>query len=152
MKEADRMNGHLVFDLLGGKRAIGTEVKRELDFDKEIKRGFRPQVFVSFKTNTQLSNSVLSRVLGVSLRTIDRFVGVKGAARIKPAVSDRLYRTAKVVALAEDVLEDRGQALAWLSSKQRGLGDRMPFDLVETEAGTREVEEELQRIEHGFVA
>ena len=152
MKEADQMNGQLVFDLLGGKRAIGAEVKRELDFDKEIKRGFRPQVFVSFKTNTQLSNFVLSRVLGVSVRTIDRFASVKGKARIKPAVSDRLYRTAKVVALAEDVLEDRGQALAWLSSKQRSLGDRMPFDLVETEAGTREVEEELQRIEHGFVA
>ena len=146
------MSGQLVFDLLGGKRAIGTEVKRELDFDEEIRRGFRPQVFVSFKANTKLSNSVLSRVLGVSVRTIDRFVVVKGAARIKPVVSDRLYRTARIVALAEDVLEDRGQALEWLASKQKGLGNRMPFDLVETAAGTREVEEELQRIEHGFVA
>jgi len=146
------VSGQLVFDLLGGKRAIGTEVERELDFDKEIKRGFRSQVFVSFKANTRLPNSVLSRILGVSARTIDRLVVVKGATRIKPAVSDRLYRTAKVVALAEEVFEDRDQALRWLSSKQRGLGDRMPFDLVETEAGTREVEEELQRIEHGFVA
>ena len=146
------MSGQLVFNLLGGKRAIGAWVERELDFDKEIKRGFRPQVFASFKANTKLPNSVLSRVLGVSIRTIDRFVVAKGAARIKPAVSDRLYRTAKIVALAEDVLEDRGQALAWLSSKQRGLGNRVPFDLVETEAGTREVKDELQRIEHGFVA
>ncbi|MBI1989067.1 MAG: DUF2384 domain-containing protein [Betaproteobacteria bacterium] len=107
---------------------------------------------MSFKANTRLPNSVLSRILGVSARTIDRLVVVKGASRIKPAVSDRLYRTAKVVALAEEVFEDRDQALRWLSSKQKGLGDRMPFDLVETEAGTREVEEELQRIEHGFVA
>ena len=146
------MSGTLLFDLLGGQRAIGAKVERELDFDAVIKRGFRPQVFVSFKTNTNLSNSVLSRVLGVSVRTIDRFALLKGSTRIKPAVSDRLYRTAKIVALAEGVIEDRGQALEWLSSKQRGLGDRMPFDLIETEAGTREVEEELQRIEHGFVA
>ena len=139
-------------NLLGGHRAIGTKVERELDFDEVIKEGFRSQVFVSFKANTKLSNSVLSRVLGVSVRTIDRFVVLKGATRIKPAVSDRLYRAAKIVALAEDVIEDRAQALEWLSSKQRGLGDRIPFDLIETEAGTREVEEELQRIEHGFVA
>ena len=146
------MSGELLFNLLGGQRAIGTKVERELDFDAVIKQGFRPQVFVSFKTNTRLSNSVLARVLGVSMRTIDRFAVLKGVTRIKPAISDRLYRTAKVVALAEDVMEDRVQALEWLSAKQRGLGDRMPFDLIETEAGTREVEEELQRIEHGFVA
>lgn len=146
------MSGELLFNLLGGQRAIGTKVERELDFDEVIKRGFRPQVFASFKANTQLPNSVLSRVLGVSARTIDRFAVLKGAARIKPGVSDRLYRAAKIVALAEGVIEDRAQALEWLSSKQRGLGNRMPFDLIETEAGTRQVEEELQRIEHGFVA
>ena len=146
------MSGVLVVDLLGGSKAIGTKVARELDFDEEIKRGFRPQVFSSFKASTGLPNSVLSRILGVSVRTIDRFGILKGADRIKPATSDRLYRTAKVVALAENVLEDRGQALDWLSSGQKGLGDRVPFDLVETDAGTREVEEELQRIEHGFVA
>jgi putative toxin-antitoxin system antitoxin component (TIGR02293 family) len=146
------MSEQLVIDLLGGERVIGAKVERELDFDEEIKRGFRPQVFVKFKANTKLPNSILSRVLGVSARTIERLVVLKGAPRIKPAVSDRLYRTAKIVALAEEVLEDRSQALEWLSSKQAGLGDRVPFDLVETEAGTREVEEELQRIEHGFLA
>lgn len=146
------MSEQLVIDLLGGERVIGARVERELDFDQEIKRGFRPQVFVKFKANTKLSNTILSRALGVSARTIDRLVGLRSTPRMKPAVSDRLYRTAKIVALAEEVLENRGQALEWLSAKQAGLGDRVPFDLIETEAGTREVEEELQRIEHGFVA
>src|SRR3989442_1633852 len=86
------MNGRSVSDLLGGKQAIGADLKRELDFDKEIKRGFRVRVFARFKENTQLPNSVLSRALGVSMRTIDRLVAGESAARIKPAVSDRLYR------------------------------------------------------------
>jgi putative toxin-antitoxin system antitoxin component (TIGR02293 family) len=146
------MSEQLVIDLLGGEQAIGTAVRRELDFDQEIKRGFRQRVFVSFKTNTGLSNALLSRVLGVSPRTLDRFAPVKSNARIKPAVSDRLYRAAKVVALAEEVLEDRGQALEWLAAKQAGLGNRIPFELLETEAGAREVEDELERIEHSFVA
>jgi putative toxin-antitoxin system antitoxin component (TIGR02293 family) len=146
------MSTILVADLLGGAKAIGVKVVRELDFDEEIRRGFRPQVFASFKANTGLPNAVLSRVLGVSPRTVDRFAVSKSAGRIKPATSDRLYRIAKIVALAENVLEDRQQALGWLASKQKGLGDRMPFDLVETDAGSREIEEELLRIEHGFVA
>ena len=146
------MAENVLFDLLGGRQAIGKKVARGLDFDAEIRRGFRHQVFLSFKTKTRLSNSVLSRVLGLSARSIDRLALLNGAARMGPVVSDRLYRTAKIVALAENVMEDRDQALEWLSSKQRGLGDRKPFDLIETEAGTREVEEELERIEHGFVA
>ncbi len=142
----------LVLELLGGPKAIGKRVERELDFDAEIRRGFRPQVFVSFKEKTKLPNTVLSRILGLSGRSIDRLVGSKAAVRMKPAVSDRLYRTAKILALAEYVLEDREQALDWMSSGQQGLGGRKPFDLIETEAGTREVEEELLRIEHGFTA
>lgn len=145
------MAAHSVLELLGGPKAIGKKVSGELDFDEEIKRGFRTQVFVSFKANTNLSNAVLSRVLGVSSRSINRFA-LKGDCRIKPFASDRLYRMAKIVALAENVLDDREQAMAWISSVQRGLGDRKPLDLIETEAGAREVEEELLRIEHGFVA
>jgi len=146
------MTEPLLLKLLGGKKAIGNKVERESDFDKEIRQGFRPQVLSCFKANTKFPNAVLSRVLGVSARSIDRFAVSKGSVRIRPIVSDRLYRTAKIVALAEDVFEDREQGLRWMSSRQRGLGDRKPLDLIETEAGTREVEEELLRIEHGFVA
>jgi putative toxin-antitoxin system antitoxin component (TIGR02293 family) len=143
------MTERLVLELLGGQRAIGKKVERELDFDSEIRRGFRSQVFVSFKAKTKLSNAVLSRVLGISGRSIDRLVV---NSRMKPVASDRLYRSAKILALAEHVLEDREQALAWMSATQSGLGGRRPLDLIATEAGTREVEEELLRIEHGFVA
>jgi putative toxin-antitoxin system antitoxin component (TIGR02293 family) len=143
------MAANLVLDWLGGMNALGKKAGRELDFDEEIKRGFRSEVFLSFKTKTGLPNSVLSRILGVSDRSINRY---HQSQRLKPLASDRLYRMAKVLALAESVLEDREQALSWMSSNQKGLGNRKPFDLVETDAGAREVEEELLRIEHGFVA
>jgi putative toxin-antitoxin system antitoxin component (TIGR02293 family) len=146
------MTEQRVIQLLGGKRAIGKQVERELDFDEEIRKGFQSLVFVRFKENTRFSNAVMSRVLGVSPRTIDRFHVVKVGERIKPAVSDRLYRVAKVVALAEDVFGSLLEAIEWLSAGQIGLGNRRPIELLETDAGTREVEEELLRIEHGFVA
>jgi putative toxin-antitoxin system antitoxin component (TIGR02293 family) len=140
-----------VVSLLGGAQAIGHKVERDLDFDEEIKKGFRSAVLVSFKKNTKLSNGILSRAMGVSPKSVERILGSK-AVRLKPALSDRLYRTAKIVACAERALDDRLQAMQWLEVRQAGLGDRIPMELLETDAGAREVEEELARIEHGFTA
>jgi putative toxin-antitoxin system antitoxin component (TIGR02293 family) len=69
-----------------------------------------------------------------------------------PSSSDRLYRLARIFALAEEVLEDREQAREWLRSPQVGLNNRVPFVLMETEAGAREVEDLLLRIEHGVLS
>lgn len=138
-----------VVDLLGGVRAFGTRSAQSVELDDEIRRGFRPAVFANFKARTGLSNAALGRMLCVSARTIDR---LEGMARMKPALSDRLYRVARIFALAEEVLEDRTQAGEWLASPQAGLGGRVPLESLETEAGTRAVEDELLRIEHGFVA
>jgi putative toxin-antitoxin system antitoxin component (TIGR02293 family) len=54
--------------------------------------------------------------------------------------------------LAEEVIEDREQAREWLRSPQVGLDNRVPFVLMETEAGAREVEDLLLRIEHGVLS
>ena len=138
-----------VVELLGGRKTIGADVRRELDFDPVIRRGFYYKVVLQFKKNTDLPKTVLAELLGISTRTLDR---MDRNDRLKAAVSDRLYRTAKVFALAEEVLEDRRQALEWLSSEQAGVGNKVPLDLLATDAGTREVIDELQRIEHGFLA
>jgi len=50
------------------------------------------------------------------------------------------------------VLEDRKEALAWLHTPQHGLGGLVPIELLATEAGSREIETLLERIEHGFLA
>ena len=138
-----------VVELLGGRKAIGADVRRELDFHPVIRRGFNYKVVLQFKKNTALPKTVLAGLLGVSTRTLDR---MDRKERLKESVSDRLYRTAKVFALAEEVFENRQQAREWLSSKQIGVGNKIPLDLLATDAGTREVIDELRRIEHGFLA
>jgi putative toxin-antitoxin system antitoxin component (TIGR02293 family) len=150
MPEGLMSDGERIVRLLGGEKAFGARIERELDFDLQIKRGFRPLVFASFKRNTRFSNKVLCRVLGVSERSVERMAAED--ERIKPIVSDRLYRAAKVIAFAEEVFESRDAGLEWLETPQTGLVGKKPLDLIETEAGAREVEEELNRIEHGFVA
>lgn len=60
-------------------------------------------------------------------------------------------RFTRILALATDVFEDEDRAVEWLRRPQFGLGDRIPLDLINTEAGAREVESLLLQIEHGVV-
>jgi putative toxin-antitoxin system antitoxin component (TIGR02293 family) len=50
------------------------------------------------------------------------------------------------------VLEDKDAAREWLHDGQVGLGGRTPIDMMRTEAGAREVESLLIRIEHGVLS
>jgi putative toxin-antitoxin system antitoxin component (TIGR02293 family) len=72
--------------------------------------------------------------------------------RLSPAVSDRLYRVADLFLLARSVLEDENAARDWLLSPQPGLDDRIPCDLMGTEASAREVEDLLLRVDYGVLA
>ena len=69
--------------------------------------------------------------------------------RLDSVTSDRLFRTARIVALAGTVLESSERGIAWLGRGQIGLGGKIPFALMTTEAGSEQVEQLLLRIEHG---
>jgi len=66
-------------------------------------------------------------------------------------VADRVLRVARISAEAERVLGNEDRASAWLSASHPVLGDT-PLSLLSTDAGAREVEDELTRIEWGDFA
>jgi putative toxin-antitoxin system antitoxin component (TIGR02293 family) len=59
---------------------------------------------------------------------------------------------ARLFALAEEVLESADAARDWLREPQAGLGNRIPLEMMGTEAGAREVEDLLLRIEHSVLS
>jgi putative toxin-antitoxin system antitoxin component (TIGR02293 family) len=63
--------------------------------------------------------------------------------------SDRLYRLARVAAQAQDVFENSETATNWLKRANRALAGHAPIDLLDTDAGTEQVVELLDRIEYG---
>ncbi len=163
-----------VISVLGGEKELGQKVRRRIDFDSLIKKGIPWGVVSYIKKAFNLPDEVIAQIIGVSARTIARrrkIVKVpaktKGAVsgksrrgkatpgiseRLSPVESDRIYRFARVIAQAEDVFEDRDEALEWLKSPQYGLGGRLPFDMLQTDAGAREVEELLLRIDYGVIS
>ena len=146
-----------VVAILGGERELGQRIRKPVDFDDVIKKGMPWAALYHIKKTYNLPEEALARIIGVSLRTVVRRKNVpqkaeSTAKRLSPVESDRLYRFARIVALAEDVFESREDAIEWLNSTQHGLGGAVPISMLQTDAGSREVEELLLRTEHGVIS
>jgi putative toxin-antitoxin system antitoxin component (TIGR02293 family) len=144
--------------ILGGEKELGQKIRNPVDFDALIKKGMPSRVMHHVKKEFNLTDEVLALIMGASLRTIARRRKVTETAntaskeRLSPVESDRLYRFARIIALAEEVFESKEDALEWLNNPQHGIAGAIPFEMLQTDAGTREVEELLIRIEYGVIS
>ena len=141
-----------IFQHLGGRKAVGKPAwKSTLDLHRSIVSGLPVRCVVYFKEYTGLSNIHMCKALGVSEKTFIRWQD-DPAKLLDPVYSDRLVRTAKIMGLAEEVLEDADNAKTWLSKAQSALGNEIPQELLRTDIGAKQVEDLLLRMEHGYLA
>ncbi len=121
-----------------------------LHVGEQIEEGLSAGVIDRIKKALGIPDRQLSATLGLSARTMSRLR--KSKRRLPLPVGDRLYRLARTYTLALDVLEDPDRAKEWLHTPQIGLNQRIPLDVLATEAGAREVENLLRRIDLGVIA
>lgn len=135
-----------ILSILGMKR-------KKADFasvDRAIRNGFSFNAYVRLRKDLLVTDADLTSALGINRAQLG---GVKGGTtRFGLITSDRMYRIARIFALAIEVLRDKKQAAEWLCEPQFGLGERVPFALLLTEAGALEVEHLLGRIQHGVIS
>jgi len=91
----------------------------------------------------------LSTTLDLSPRSLQRR---RHQGRLARYESDRLYRLARIVALAKRYIGDEDTATRWLKRPNRALGGDIPLGLIDTEPGARAVENVLGRIAFGGVS
>jgi putative toxin-antitoxin system antitoxin component (TIGR02293 family) len=80
-------------------------------------------------------------------RTFKRRLAKREA--LKPSEADAVARLLRVTEIANRTFGDTAFARKFLSLPNPALGDRIPNELAETDAGAREVEVILGRIAHG---
>lgn len=149
MHEGVMQKENEIADVLGGKKFLGRSIKNMIDFDTIIRDGFPMIASELVKSTLNLSDDEFAATLGVSKRTLSR---LRKKTRLPSVASDRLFRAARIFALAADVLESKENARKWLHSPQLSLGGKVPLDLLSTEAGTEKVENLLIRIEYGVIS
>jgi putative toxin-antitoxin system antitoxin component (TIGR02293 family) len=133
--------------LLGGRQVLGVVPKSAHGWHDTISRGVPIRSAMAFKQRLGVPDALLAHLLGISQKTLSR--ARKSASSLDAVASDRLFRIARIAALAGSVLGSDEAALAWLRRPQVGLGGHVPIELLTTSVGTQEVERLLLRIEHG---
>ncbi len=133
-------------EILGGKKVLGRAVSSEQDLLPIIRSGLPHAALESLLDILDISREQAAASMALPKRTLARR---KLQARLTAGESDRVYRFARLTALAVNVLGTREKAARWLQKPNRALGNEIPLHLLDTDLGARQVETILGRIEHG---
>ena len=129
---------------LGGAAVLGKGVISGVAFAQRIEQGLPRSSIVRLKRFSHLSDSDLAEV--IPRRTLTSMRGVK---KLTTEQSDRVARTAGIVALAQRVFGSAETAREWLLARNPALNNERPLRLLRTSSGAKVVENVLLRIEHG---
>jgi putative toxin-antitoxin system antitoxin component (TIGR02293 family) len=134
---------------LGGRRALGRNFSSDNDMREAIRDGFPPAVVEKLMSTSGLTLKELASALDLSPRSLQRR---RSSGKLARYESDRLYRLARLVAIATDYLGDHQRARHWLKRPNRALGGLAPVAAIDTEVGARQVENILGRIAYGGIS
>lgn len=122
----------------------------EADRLKRIQEGFKPVLVNALCITFNIRRDDLASLLDTSSSTLDRRQRHK--QRLEPTISEKLDRILAVTHLADDVFEDREEAIAWMNRPNAALGEQPPLMLCGTELGAKQVRRILHALEWGGVA
>ena len=133
---------------LGGERALGRAMTSDRDLREAIRDGFPHTVLEELMRASGLTLKELADALDLSSRSLQR----RRHGRLARFESDRLYRLARLLALARENLGDAARASRWLKRANHALGGLAPIAAIDTELGARQVENLLGRIAYGGIS
>lgn len=131
---------------LGGKSALKSEIRSDLDLVRLIQDGVPTAVLEALVDRGELTR------LEVETYIIPRRTLAHRKRRRQPLSleeSDKLTRVARVFAVALDTFHNRKKASSWMRRSNRVLQGATPVELLDTDSGARVVEQTLERIAHG---
>ena len=141
------METAVIAEVLGGRKVLGRAVKKASDLAHLVRKGLPASSVEALAQKLDLGNTVLSRRLGIPQRTLTRRLSQR--SRLTAAESDRTVRLARMYATAVEMIGTAEKAVAWLHTPNRALGGERPLDQLDTDLGSREVEDILGRIAYG---
>jgi putative toxin-antitoxin system antitoxin component (TIGR02293 family) len=117
-----------------------------LMFVESVRTGLPLDGFLHLAKLLCLTQQELSEILKINPRTLNRR---KKGQLLHPDESDKLYRVARLYVLALEVLENSDDAVDWLKNPKIALNKAIPLNLMDTDAGAREVERLLNQLKYG---
>lgn len=125
---------------------IGLKANSKTGLITRIREGFDVKSVEMLRSSLDVTQGVLGDLINMPTRTLARR---KKTGRLHTDESERVYKYAALLERAEEVLEDRDEAVSWLKTPLRVLGGQTPLKYADTAVGSEEVMNLLGRIEHG---
>jgi putative toxin-antitoxin system antitoxin component (TIGR02293 family) len=136
-------------EALGGRKVLKRRISTLDELRETVKKGLPYASLEALIVKFGLAREEAAAALHLPQRTIARR---KKEQKLRADESDRLLRLARVSAQAAATLGSDDKAAQWLRRPNRALGNLAPLDLIDSDIGTRQVEDVLGRIEHGVVS
>ncbi|MGB8931719.1 MAG: antitoxin Xre/MbcA/ParS toxin-binding domain-containing protein [Anaeromyxobacteraceae bacterium] len=134
-----------VLTFLGGRKLLGLAPRTQANFVDLLRAGLPYGSLRAVTSELAISLADLQTALHLSPRSLQR----RKAARLTSVESERILRLARVAAHATHVFGDRAAAIRWLTQPNRALAGDAPMRLLDTDVGTDEVIEVLDRVLYG---
>ena len=141
------MTSGIIAEALGGQKVLGTSIKTFANLAELVRKGLPAGSLIVLGKKLDLSHAALSDKLGIPRRTLTRRLNQH--SRLTAAESDRTVRLARVYATAVEMIGNRDKATQWLRTPNRALRGEVPIDQLDTDLGSKEVENILGRIAYG---
>jgi putative toxin-antitoxin system antitoxin component (TIGR02293 family) len=133
--------------ILGGERILGKAVTSLLELNDAVERGL-PKATLRIVVQHVFPDASEQRAM--MHRIVPEATYKRRRERLSPAESERTERLARVVAIAEEVWQDREQSRRFLTTPHPEIGGKTPVDAALTELGARQAEEVMARIVYGL--
>ncbi|MDQ6824920.1 MAG: DUF2384 domain-containing protein [Candidatus Eremiobacteraeota bacterium] len=130
---------------LGGRKALGKNIRSELELHDLIARGLPTAALDALISNMLISKKEIESI--VPRRTAGRHR--TNGTRLNAEQSERIARLVRIAEYANEVFGSDSKAHHWLHAANSALGGKRPIDLSTTETGARLVETILTRIDYG---
>lgn len=127
---------------------LGLEPRETLALIAQLREGLPSASFSQLGRNIELSDKALSKMLGISTRTLHR--RKNGEGRLDLHSSEALVRLARIFGTSIELFEgDTAKARQWMKTPRAALSNISPLEMASTEVGAREVEALIERLEEG---
>jgi putative toxin-antitoxin system antitoxin component (TIGR02293 family) len=136
-------------EVLGGKSVLGTNFRSLLELSDAVERGLPKSTLRNVARRVFADPSGQRNLMH---RVVPEATYKRRRERLSPAESERTERLARVIAMAEDVWQNRDLARRFLTTPHPEIGGKTPLDAALTELGARQAEEVLARIAYGLPA
>ncbi len=144
------MSAEEIVKILGGRKALKTDVRKFIDFVEIVRHGLPTQAVRHLFREMDITQDEIARALHIPMRTFSRRMR---SSAFEPIESEKLVRLVRVFAFAKEVFNgDSNKATEWIKRPNRALGNVTPLSLLDSDLGAEQVTDTLGRLQEGVIS